>query len=72
MAVPLKTLEEILKKLPSTSQAEVIHFAEFLSRKRQPKAARKLRQTWADALSEYRDQYTSVELQKKALDWRGD
>ena len=32
MAVPLKTLEELLKKLPATSQAEVIHFAEFLSR----------------------------------------
>lgn len=72
MAVPLKTLEEILKKLPSGSQAEVIHFAEFLSRKRQPKATRKLRQNWANALSEYRDQYTSIELQKKALDWRGD
>ena len=70
MAVPLKTLEELLKKMPATAQAEVIHFAEFLARKRQPKVTRKLRQNWAGALSEYREQYTSVELQKKALDWR--
>ena len=31
----------------------------------------KLSQNWANALSEYRDQYTSLELQKKALEWRG-
>ena len=72
MVIPLKTLEALLKKMPATLQAEVIHFAEFLSRKRHPKATRKLRQNWAGALSEYQDQYTSVELQKKALDWRGD
>ena len=69
MAVPLKTLEELLKKMPATAQAEVIHFAEFLSRKRQPKTTRRLRQNWAGALSEYRDQYTSVELQERALDF---
>ena len=27
---------------------------------------------WAGALKEYRDQYTALELQKKALEWRGD
>jgi hypothetical protein len=32
----------------------------------------KLSQKWANALSDYRDKYTSLELQKKALEWRGD
>jgi hypothetical protein len=32
----------------------------------------KLSQNWAGTLSDYRDQYTSLELQKKALEWRGD
>lgn len=36
------------------------------------KRAKKLRQDWAGALSDVRDQYTSLELQKKSLDWRGD
>jgi hypothetical protein len=35
--------------------------------KKQPK---KLSQNWAGALKKHRDQYTSLELQKKALDWR--
>jgi hypothetical protein len=32
----------------------------------------KLSQNWAGALSDYRNQYTAIELQKKALEWRGD
>jgi hypothetical protein len=31
-----------------------------------------LSQTWAGGLKEFRNQYTSLELQKKALEWRGD
>jgi hypothetical protein len=44
----------------------------FLLEKQEKKSGRKLRQDWAGALKEYRDQYTSLELQKKALEWRGD
>ena len=33
---------------------------------------RELRQDWAGALKDYKDKYTSLELQKKALEWRGD
>ena len=33
---------------------------------------KKLRQTWAGALKDYREKYSSLELQKKALEWRGD
>ncbi|HEY6231115.1 MAG TPA: hypothetical protein VIW64_07620 [Pyrinomonadaceae bacterium] len=36
------------------------------------KPVRKLKQNWAGGLSDYRGQYTSLELQKKALEWRGD
>lgn len=35
------------------------------------KGRKKLRQDWAGALREYKNQYTSLELQKKALEWRG-
>jgi hypothetical protein len=34
--------------------------------------ARKLKQNWAGGLSDYSSQYTSLDLQKKALEWRGD
>jgi hypothetical protein len=39
---------------------------------RDKKKRTKLSQNWAGALSDYRNQYTSLELQKKALGWRGD
>jgi len=70
MSLSLQTLNELFKSLPPASQAEVINFAEFLTKKRKRKARRKLRQSWAGALAEYRDQYTSIELQKLALEWR--
>jgi RNA polymerase sigma factor (sigma-70 family) len=37
-----------------------------------PKSSRKLKQNWAGGLGDYREQYTSLQLQKKALEWRGD
>ncbi len=67
-----KPLEELVKELPPASQAEVRDFVEFLLEKRRRRTAQPLRQSWAGALSDYCDQYTSLELQKKALDWRGD
>lgn len=72
MSTQSKPLEELVKELPPDAQAEVRDFVEFLLEKRRRKSARTLRQNWAGALSDYRDQYTSLELQQKALDWRGD
>ena len=72
MSVFAKPLEELVKELPPYVQAEVRDFVEFLLAKRGRKPPRKLRQDWAGALSDYRHQYTSLELQKKALEWWGD
>lgn len=72
VSTQLKPLDELVKELPPESQAEVRDFVEFLLEKRKRKSAGRLRQDWAGALSDYREEYTSLELQKKALDWRGD
>jgi len=72
MSVQFKSIDELVKELPPESQAEVRDFVEFLLEKKKRKSAAKLRQTWAGALSDYRDEYTSLELQEKALEWRGD
>ena len=66
------TIEELMKELPPDLQKEVEDFARFLLERRTQKHGSKLRQDWAGALREYRAQYTSLELQKKALEWRGD
>jgi hypothetical protein len=66
-----KPIEEIVKSLPPELQDEVRDFILFLMEKRAQKSGRKLRQDWAGALKEHREQYTSLDLQKKALEWRG-
>jgi hypothetical protein len=68
----MKTLKKIMEQLPPDIEQEVEDFAEFLLARRLQKRGRKLRQDWAGALKDYRGQYTSLELQKKALEWRGD
>ncbi len=70
----MKTLEEKIRELPPELRKEVEDFVEFLWEKRMQarRGTRKLRQDWAGALEEYCKQYTSLELQKSALEWRGD
>ena len=63
---------EILKELPLDLQKEVFDFAQFLLERRTKKEPIFLRQDWAGGLEEFKSQYTSLELQKKALKWRGD
>jgi hypothetical protein len=68
----MESLEEIMAKLPSEHQQEVRDFALFLAEKRAMPKRKKLRLDWAGGLKEFRDQYTSLELQKKSLDWWSD
>jgi hypothetical protein len=73
MAEQTQSLEEMIRALPPDLQQEVRDFAEFLLEKRRIKPRRKhMRMKWAGALKKYRDQYTSLELQKKALEWWDD
>jgi hypothetical protein len=68
----MKTIEERIKELPAELQREVADFVDFLLQKETRRPGRKLRQDWAGALRDYRDEYTSLQLQKRALEWRGD
>lgn len=65
-----KRLEEIMRELSPTLREEVREFAERLLEHRE--SSRKLRQDWAGALNDLANQYTSLELQRKASEWRGD
>ena len=68
-------IDEALRQaaeLPADLQREVLDFIEFLAQRRKSKAGYRLRQDWAGAMKEYRNQYTALELQRKTLEWRGD
>ncbi|MGD9047661.1 MAG: DUF2281 domain-containing protein [Anaerolineae bacterium] len=72
MSATVKPLEELVQELPPDLRAEVRDFVESLLAKRGRHSGRTLSQDWAGALSEYRYQYTALELQRRALEWRGD
>lgn len=72
MSSSIQSLPDFISELPGDIQVEVRDFAEFLLTKRQPKASKPLQQNWAKGLQEHRQQYTALELQKKALEWRCD
>ncbi|CAN5682189.1 hypothetical protein BH24ACT22_BH24ACT22_01970 [soil metagenome] len=65
-----KPLSELVEELPPDVQQEVRDFVEFLISKHSHTPGKELRQDWAGALQDYREQYSALELQKKALEWR--
>ena len=65
-------MDRKIESLPAELQQEVFDFVDFLLKKASKHEPRKLRQDWAGALQDFRGKYTSLQLQKKALAWRGD
>ena len=68
----MQNLEELIKELSPDLKEEVRDFVESLVKTSTRKKNRTLKMTWAGGLREYRDKFTSLELQKKALEWWGD
>lgn len=68
----MSTIEETVRQLPPNIRINVQVFIDSLLEKRREHPVKPLRQDWAGGLSEFRSQFTSKDLQKKALEWRGD
>ncbi len=65
----MRTLMEKIQSLPPDAQRQVEEYVDFLLWRQASHAARKLSQDWAHGLARYADQYTALELQKKAMEW---
>ncbi len=69
-------IENRIKKLPDHLIPEVVDYIDFLTNKYEKKASdkqekqNKFKFDWEGGLSELKDQYTAVELQHKASEWR--
>ena len=72
MLLDVKTLEEMIRELSPDAQRQVADLVRRLTDSSKAGPKRILDQRWAGALKRYRDQYTSLQLQQKALEWRGD
>lgn len=68
----MSTLRELLEQLPPDLQEEAKDFMEFLLQKRGTREKGEFKLRWRGVLRDSRDQYTSVELQHKVLEWWGD
>ena len=64
------TIIEKSRELSPELQEEVIHFIDFLRTKQRSKRKKKPNLEWIGGLKTYRDQFTALELEKKASDWR--
>jgi uncharacterized protein DUF2281 len=67
-----KTTEELFKQLAPEGQEEVRNLIEFLIAKQKTRPHRQPQFDWAGALSDMRDQYSSVDLQHQLLNWRSE
>jgi Protein of unknown function (DUF2281) len=72
MATLTKPLKELVRELPPHLENEVRDFVEFLLSKEtsSKQAAQPLRQDWAEKITI--SEYSSVELQHLANNWRGE
>lgn len=66
----MKTLQEMVQELPPELQREVRDFVEFLLMKQARRAPSRPKLTWWGGAKALREQYSSVELQHKANEWR--
>jgi hypothetical protein len=68
----MEQIRELMAKLSTQHQQEVLDFAQYLAEKKSKPKRKKLRFDWAGGLAEFKENYTSLELQKKSQDWWGD
>jgi hypothetical protein len=68
----MSEIEEMAKKLPPDLRIQVQNFMEFLIERKKQNRRATMRQDWAGALRDVKSEYTSLDLQKKALQWRGE
>ena len=66
-----KTIEKKIYQLTPDLVTKLDDYIDYLlSRKKVNKSSKLLKQDWAGGLKDYKNNYTSIELQKLALEWR--
>lgn len=65
-------IEVKIRELPADLKREVLDYIEFLLKKYKGEEnwAKKFKFDWEGGLSEIREEFSSVELQHRALEWR--
>jgi hypothetical protein len=64
----IKSIETKINKLTPDLIDELDHYLDYLINRKSSRRTKKLTQNWAGGLKG--ENYKSIDLQKKALDWR--
>lgn len=72
MSEQTKTLEELVREVPSEYKAQLRDYLESLLARRSIEQPVKPQFAWAGALEGLRERYTSVDLQHRIARWRSD
>ena len=72
MGETTKSLEEMVREVPSEYRAQLRSYVQSLLARRSAEQPGKPQFAWAGALEGLRDQYTSVDLQHRIARWRTD
>lgn len=62
-------VEPVLKRMPPDVQRKVLKYIEDLSARTRERRHGTMKFAWAGACADIKEEYTSVQLQKKILDW---
>ena len=62
-------IDEVLASLSPDDQQKVLEFITNLKEKNPKKKRNRLKVDWRGALEEYKDRFTSMELQDKSRSW---
>ena len=72
MSNPTKSLEDMVRDVPSEYRAQLQSYIQSLLARRSINQPGKPASAWAGALEGLRDRYSSVELQHRIARWRAD
>jgi hypothetical protein len=65
----IDTVEPVIRKMPPDLQRQVLKYIEALSARTGGKHRGTMKFAWAGCCADMKDEYSSVQLQKKILDW---
>jgi hypothetical protein len=66
----IKRIEQKFNALPPDLLNELESYLDFLLQKIKTSEKGEFKQNWAGSMKKFRKKYTSIELQKKSLEWR--
>ena len=67
----IDAVEPVIRKMPPDLQRKALKYIELLAREKRKVQPGSMTFSWAGSCADLKDRYTSVQLQKKILDWWG-